>query len=362
MNGPDVEPTAEQLVQKALAQAAISGRIVEEMPQGASTRRFFRIRTEGGTLVAMFAPGSMGGPLAAKQASGHASFLAAQSLLHGFGLPVPAVHACVPEHDVIVVDDLGDETLAAHLLRRPERAAELYTHAVELLAHAQAEFARVKGPCIVHERAFDYDLLRFEIDHFLDYGLLGCGVEVTASQRRTFEAAAHLLASTVAELERGFVHRDYQSRNLMVRELADHPPLTWIDFQDAMLGPRAYDLVALLMDSYQNFAEPFVQARLHDYVRAAERAGVTGQPASYDAIRREFDLITAQRKLKDAGRFVYLYQVRQNPSFLAYVDGAIVRATAALERVKGDHPALVALAELLAELVPKRRSPKAGYS
>lgn len=358
MNGPDTQESAPELVRLALKEAAISGHIVCEMPQGASTRRFFRIATPGGTLVAMFAPGAMGGPTAAKQASGHASFLAAQALLARFGLPVPAIHASIPECDVIVVDDLGPETLAAHLIRRPERAHALYTHAVELIARAQAQFAALSEHCVVHERAFDYELLRFEVDHFLDYALLASGVAVTTAERRTFETAAHLLAEMVANLERGFVHRDYQSRNLMVRETGDAPLLTWIDFQDAMLGPRAYDLVALLMDSYQNFDDAFVEARLRDYIAHRARVWTSSDAElSYDTIRYEFDLITVQRKLKDAGRFIYLHQVRKNPSFLAYVDSAIARATTALERVKLGHSALEDLAELLREVVPKRRLP-----
>jgi len=295
--------------------------------------------------VAMYAPGAMGGPLAAKQASGHAGFLEAQSLLASWNLPVPKVHAAVLECGVLFVEDLGSETLALHLERRPERATELYQDAVLLIARAQAHFARQEGECIVHRRAFDYELLRFEVDHFLDFGLLASGVEVSDAHRRTFAAAAHLLASTIAELDRGFVHRDYQSKNLMVRE-HEVPALTWIDFQDAMLGPRAYDLVALLMDSYQNFDDAFVEARLREYAAACD--------VDFASVRREFDLITVQRKLKDAGRFVYLYRERGNASFLRYVDAAIERATGALRRIKGGVPILEELAELLSELVPKR--------
>lgn len=337
---------------EALRLSAISGEIAEEMPPGASTRRFFRIKkNDGGTMVAMYAPGAMGGPVGARQASGHSSFLAARTLLADWGLPVPVVHAAVPEADVIFVEDLGDETLAVHLERRPERAAELYTEAVQLLAQAQAKFSDFEGECIVHQRAFDYALLRFEVDHFLDFGLVASSVVLSPAQRGVFEQAAHYLADSIAHLARGFVHRDYQSRNLMVRAAETTGRLTWIDFQDAMLGPRAYDLVALLMDSYQNFDETFVDARLRDYLRC--QAGV-----DYDTLRAEFDLITVQRKLKDAGRFVYLHRERNNRSFLGYVDGAIKRARAALARIQGGVPALEHLAELLDECVPKRSLPR----
>ena len=64
------------------------------------------------------------------------------------------------------------------------------------------------------------------------------------------------------------MHRDYQSRNLMVVDDGTLR-LVWIDFQDALLGPRVYDLVALLNDSYQEFDRPFVEARLAEYAEAA---------------------------------------------------------------------------------------------
>jgi hypothetical protein len=107
--------------------------------------------------------------------------------------------------------------------------------------------------------------------------------------------------------------------------------LCWIDFQDALLGPRVYDLVALLNDSYQTFDRPFVEARLADYARSAG-LGESGVAE----LRREFDLVTVQRKLKDAGRFVFIDRVKQNPSFLKFVEPTIVKVRASLSRLQDD--------------------------
>jgi aminoglycoside/choline kinase family phosphotransferase len=107
--------------------------------------------------------------------------------------------------------------------------------------------------------------------------------------------------------------------------------LCWIDFQDALLGPRVYDLVALLNDSYQKFDRPFVEARLDDYARAA---GLDAQGRA--DLGREFDLVTVQRKLKDAGRFVFIDRVKQNPAFLRFVEPTIAKVRASLERLQDD--------------------------
>jgi aminoglycoside/choline kinase family phosphotransferase len=156
-------------------------------------------------------------------------------------------------------------------------------------------------------------------------------MSLSAEDQARYDAIAERLSQRLAALDRTFVHRDYQSRNLMVIEDAKgRADLVWIDFQDALLGPRVYDLVALLGDSYQTFTRDFIEARLGEY---AEEAGIAHERA---AIVREFDLVTVQRKLKDAGRFVFIDRVRKNPDFLRYVEPTIEKVFAAIERLQDE--------------------------
>ena len=78
----------------------------------------------------------------------------------------------------------------------------------------------------------------------------------------------------------------------MVRGARGDERLVWIDFQDALLGPRVYDLVALLNDSYQTFDDAFVGARLDEY---AMHRGLDAD--SRRDIGREFDLVTVQLRV-----------------------------------------------------------------
>ena len=66
----------------------------------------------------------------------------------------------------------------------------------------------------------------------------------------------------------------------------------------------------------------------------------------------EFDFLTVQRKLKDAGRFIFIDRVNKNPHFLKYVDSTIGRARAALTRVRTEGP-LAELDELLSRVLPE---------
>lgn len=316
---------------------------MEEMQGGASTRRFFRVRLrDGGSLVAMFVPGKSQEIAKASEEGRRWPFLEVRDLLAERGVRVPQVLAEACDDGLLLVQDLGEDTLAHYLQRRPDSRELLYRTAVRDLARAQQALADLPAGSIVRERAFDHDLLSWEVDHFREWRLSACGIELAAADRAVFDRAAHFLAETIASWPRGFVHRDYQSRNLMVQEDAEGVPhLVWIDFQDAMLGPRVYDLVALLTDSYQTFTREFIEERLDDYAAAL---GLDAEERR--RIGREFDIVTVQRKLKDAGRFIFIERQNHNPAFLQYVEPTIVKARAALARLQ-DEPILRELDALL---------------
>ena len=273
-------------------------------------------------------------------------FLEVRDLLDERGVRVPSVLGEACDEGFILVEDLGDDTLARYLERKPETRERLYKQAIADLARAQRALDPLPAGSVVASRAFDEDLLKWEVDHFREWAMEARGIHLSDADHATFAEAAEYLAHTIASWPRGFVHRDYQSRNLMVLEDGrGDPELVWIDFQDALLGPRVYDLVALLSDSYQTFDRAFVEARLDEY------AGYHGlDAAGRQLVGREFDMVTVQRKLKDAGRFVFIDRVRGNPDFLQFVDPTIAKVRLALERLTGDR-VLDDLSELLGRLL-----------
>jgi aminoglycoside/choline kinase family phosphotransferase len=106
-----------------------------------------------------------------------------------------------------------------------------------------------------------------------------------------------------------------------------------------------YDLVALLTDSYQTFSRDFVEQRLDEYARHLG-LDATGRLQ----VGWEFEMVTVQRKLKDAGRFVFIDRVNNNPNFLGFVDSTISKARLAISRV-GECRELQRLGELLDRIV-----------
>ncbi len=345
---PPAEPSFDALERAVFQLTGLRGPYrTEEMKGGASTRRFFRVRMDGGvSLVAMFVPGKSQEIAKASEDGRRWPFLEVRDLLAARGVRVPHVLAEACDDGILLVQDLGDDTLANYLLRKPESKDRLYENAVRDLARAQKAMQTLPGGSIVVQRAFDEDLLRWEVEHFREWGLEARGISLSPSDNHVFERAAHHLAHTIASWPRGFVHRDYQSRNLMIEEDdRGAPHIFWIDFQDAMLGPRVYDLVALLTDSYQVFTREFLEARLDDY---ADELGLDEEERT--RIGYEFDFVTVQRKLKDAGRFVFIERKNKNPDFLQFVEPTIEKVRAALLRL-GDDAVLRELEGMLARVL-----------
>jgi N-acetylmuramate 1-kinase len=313
------------------------------MPGGASTRRFFRVTLPNRTAVAMFVPEGAKPEEVQKAHDGTRwPFLEVRDLLAERGVDVPAILAEDCDHGWLLIEDLGDETLANWLLKNPSDKAALYTKAVTDLAKGQKALAALPAGSVVSSRTFDFDLLRWEIEHFKEWGLDARQKPLAnAEDVARWNVIADRLAKRVASLPQGFVHRDYQSRNLMVVP-GDPLRIVWIDFQDALLGPRVYDLVALLNDSYQEFDRAFVESRLADYAKAAG-LGVD----SHRSLALEFDVVTVQRKLKDAGRFVFIDRKKGNPSFLKFVTPTIQKVNGALARLAAEDADMAALQQIL---------------
>jgi aminoglycoside/choline kinase family phosphotransferase len=250
-----------------LARSLSSGPVsIVEMPGGASLRRFFRVHVGGQNAVGMFFPDALASEEAGNDAPNGARwpFLEVRDLLQSRGVDVPALLAEDCPEGWILVEDLGIQTLADALLRRPERRTELYRRIVLDLGRAHDALVALPESSVVSRRAFEVDLLEWEVDHFREWGLEARGFHLNDDQRRTFQRLSRSLAERVRALPYGFTHRDFQSRNLMVVPRDDGERVAWVDFQDAMMGPRVYDLVALLGDSYQTFSDDFVRERLGD--------------------------------------------------------------------------------------------------
>ena len=323
---------------------------VTRLPGGAGNRIYWRVDEPGTSVVVMELPPEPKKSEEASKAEAHAElpFLNVRRYLARLGLRVPALLADQAARGYLVIEDLGDQTLELALQAPGADWSAIYGAAVDALAGLRARSEQAPDPdCAAFSRAFDFELYQWEFEHFIEYGLLARGATPSAGELATLRAHFTRVSEELAAAPRGFTHRDYQSRNIMVLPSREQ---VVIDFQDALLGPRQYDLVALLRDSYVELPRPLVESLLQRWLRAFSQAG--GPLLDESAFSKFFDLLTVQRKLKDAGRFVFIDRVKRNPAFLVHIPASLGYVREALARL----PQLAEVRGLLEKHVPELRT------
>jgi N-acetylmuramate 1-kinase len=323
---------------------------IAAMPGGASLRHYHRVAIDGGrppSLVVMELGETATRSEEASKGAAPAElpFINVQRYLAAAGVAVPVIHRYDQSRGLLYLEDLGDVTFESRVAAAPPDVQRRhYRAAIDQLVTLQRYAAdHIDPACVAFGRAFDFDLLLWELDHFREYGLEAQGHMPSPAERAELDRHFRAIATRLAESPRLFAHRDYQSRNLMVQDApGGELRLRVIDFQDALLATAAYDLVGLLRDSYVELAP----ALLDDLVAYhADRAG--RELASFRAL---FDLQTVQRKLKDAGRFVFIDRVKKNPNYLVHIPSSLRYVRGALDRLPELAPMRAILTRWLPEL------------
>ena len=342
------------VVAKATGRSAPAGGMppaVHRLAGHASARVYWRVGEPGnGSVVVMLhspdaPPDEITKASASSPLVGIRPFVDVQRYLSGLSVRVPRILAFDEQEAYVVLEDLGDDMLVTRL-RKGEAQEPLYADAVDLLAAMQVATDAAPDPdCVAFQRTYDHDLYLWELEHFVEWVIFAWkGVRLSGKEEAVLHHHFESIASDLVAQPGGFTHRDYQSRNLMV--LGDGTQ-AMIDFQDALVGPRPYDLVSLLRDSYVVLTQPFIAGMIRRYLRTTLELG--GPALAEGPFRRVFDLLTVQRKLKDAGRFIFIDRVKGNPDFLGFIPAALAYVREALLRL----PELAELQALLAHHVPE---------
>lgn len=262
----------------------------------ASFRRYFRITAKAGqTFIVMDAPPAQ---------EDCAPFIHIAKLFGQAGLPTPQVHVANTEQGFLLLSDLGSQTLLTELKARPETAPDWYGLASQQLVQLQK--ATQAGTLPPYSR----EVLLKEIALFDEWYLTRhLGMTLSEADKKILTDAYNAIIKSNEAQPSVFVHRDYHSRNLMVRAEREYRDelgaLGVLDFQDALIGPITYDLVSLLRDAYISWPEELV---LDWAIRYWEQARAEQLPVPHDFgdFWRDFELMGLQRHLKVLGIFARL--------------------------------------------------------
>src|SRR5581483_11608975 len=268
-----------------------------------------------------------------------------------------ACKVAVPEivhYDVargwLLLEDLGDITLSQEIekhFKDESKVVDYYRKAIDELLTLHLEGTPLPAaPSLAHHRSFDQSLFVWEFDHFIEYGIeKRRGRPIPEKEKIAIRSYFSDIALRLASLPQVLTHRDYHSRNLMVQFHPAGFKIRVIDFQDALMGPCQYDLASLLRDSYIDLPEGVIDRLILYYIEQSETR--SGKAIHREMFREFFDLISVQRNLKAAGRFVYIDQVKKNNRFLPYIPPTLAKVKRNLQK----HRRLAPLHQLLAEYV-----------
>lgn len=310
-----------------LENAGWGGSVVEPLPGDASFRRYFRIRNGAGkSAMLMDAPPPHEDPR---------PFLHVARYLLSKGFRAPQLYGEDLSRGLVLIEDFGDDRMREHIDTHPEEEQAIYTQAVDtLIKLASAEVADLP--------AYDDTAYLRETALLAEWYMPAMGLAVDAAEFDMLwrQALAPLFDSKWQQVT---VLRDYHAENIML--LADGGQ-GLIDFQDALAGHPAYDLVSILQDARRDVS-PELEAAMLDHYRA--RANVD---ADFDL---HYALLGAQRNAKIIGIFTRLWKRDGKARYLSFLP----RMWALLERDLA-HPGLTPLRDWFDRAIPadvRARSP-----
>jgi aminoglycoside/choline kinase family phosphotransferase len=307
-------------VKPFLEAAAWGDAAIEPLAGDASFRRYFRIRAENGaTAMLMDAPPPHEDPR---------PFLHVAKYLCGAGFRAPQILAEDLARGLVLIEDFGDDRMREHIDAHPEDEVAIYTHAVDTLVRL------AKAP-VAQLAAYDAAAYLRETALLAEWYLPAMGIATDVAEYEAIwrEALAPLCENKWQQVT---VLRDYHAENIMLLSDGEQG---LIDFQDALAGHPAYDLVSILQDARRDVSPELEAAMLDHYRREA-------------AVSPDFDLhyalLGAQRNAKIIGIFTRLWKRDGKERYLSFLP----RMWGLLERDLA-HPGLVKVRDWFDRTIPQ---------
>lgn len=291
-----------------LSRSGWDGAMVTPVAGDASFRRYFRIRcTQKGQAILMDAPPPHEDPR---------PFINVAEYLLAHRFRAPEIFARDLESGMVLIEDFGDRRMREHLDDHPEDEIATYKHAIDVIIRLSRQPTADLDP---------YDLAAYMREVRLLTEWYMPAMRLSWNQAEFDQIWTDMLVP-VAQLQHVTVLRDYHAENIM---LLDDGEQGLIDFQDALVGHPAYDLVSLLQDARRDVSSELEAAMLEHYRNAANVS---------DDFDHHYALLGAQRNTKIIGIFTRLWKRDGKDRYLSFLP----RMWGLLERDLA-HPALAPL-------------------
>jgi tRNA threonylcarbamoyl adenosine modification protein YjeE len=339
-----------------LAEAGFSDARRQRMAGDASIRSYARLVRDDGVVILMNFPRRPDGlaiydsktySAAVHLAQDVKPFVAIANGLRVRGLSAPSIHHADLDAGFLITEDFGSEGFIEG--DPPQPIVERYETAVDVLAALHRKTlpeVLPLAPQITYAiPTFDIDALLVETGLMLEWYLPDRSAEPTNNLRAEFVMLWRDLLGKLAAVPKTWVMRDFHSPNLIwLGERSGISKVGIIDFQDAVLGPAAYDLVSLLQDARIDVPEQLELALLMRYIKTMHAADDSFDPAGFAEI---YAIMSAQRNTRLLGTFARLNRRDGKPQYLRHQPRIWTYLTRSLA-----HPVLSGLREWYSANVP----------
>ena len=288
---------------------------IEPLAGDGSDRQWYRAETKSQTVI--IADHGIGIKRDKKPREVEA-FVSIGNHLIASGLPLPRILAVDFFSGLVALEDLGETHLQDRIavLNKEEKILETYMGVCDLLVDLSLKGKKGfdtswthQTPCysrdVILEKECRYFVEAF-LNNYLGMGIRFCDLE---------DDFTYLAQGALENSLLGFMHRDFQSRNIMVK----NDNYYFIDFQGGRLGPMQYDLASLLIDPYVGLASKIQEELLsHTATRACIIAGF--DPGRF---KKGYQFCKITRNLQILGAFSHLTMVKGKKQFERYIPAAI---------------------------------------
>jgi aminoglycoside/choline kinase family phosphotransferase len=317
-----------------------------------SSRLFFKIKTETTTCCGVL-PSNENTQKGLAEA--HAAFNIG-SHLKKRGIPVPVIHAFDPVSGIILFEDLGD-TLLHNLLQKKkknsgkqfgQKITELYKEIIEILL-----FMQISGS-VRFDRKWCWDTQRYDKKLMLEkesgyfmQSFCRDRLGIKSFPRKLTDEFKLLAGRASRQPAIYFLHRDFQSRNLMVSD----NKIKIIDFQGGRLGPLGYDLASLLIDPYAQLPEQLQHELLEHYLEHLCKYGLDDL-----AFLKVYPNLALQRNLQILGAYAFLGFQKQKSFFRQFILPATISLSQRLAQPEAkDYSHLRQLTDKIIDLLEQNK-------
>jgi len=287
-----------QLANDFLSQYGLKNFFITKIAGDASFRSYYRIFQDNKTFVLMFAP---------PEFEDVKPFIKIADLLIENNLNAPKILSKDLENGFLLLQDFGDDTFSKYLLKNPTHELEIYQTAIDSLLKIQ------KIDCQkIDIKKYNIATLYREVSLFIDWYLPLKDFTISTNQIKFYKSSWIDLFDKLSKHEGVLVMRDFHADNLMILNNPQNDSnVGLLDFQDALIGSFAYDLVSLIEDARRDI-DPQNSKKIFDYF-------ISNCKYNLNEFNVDFEILSLQRNIKILGIFARLFLRDKKQQYLNYL-------------------------------------------